>query len=353
MSQYSNEEYPSLETPPAGSIRFNTDSAKMEIYNGEQWWNIDATSPEQQTGGTRGIFGSGTTPGANNFIGFINVDTTGDEQDFGDLSAQTQGASGGASSRIRGIFAGGQNPVGNQIQFLTIAQKGDAVDFGNLTRDTRFTEGAADRTRAVFHGGIDAPNVRENTIEFVTIASTGDAIDFGDTSIARGQARGCGSPTRGIYSCGQGPNSAASGSGSTRVNVQDFITFSTTGNATDFGDSTIESDGQGAGSNAVRGIWGGGSPAGNSDQQVIEYQTIATLGNALDFGDLSVQRSFCAGASSPTRVVFSGGYTNPAASHSEVMDYVQIATTGNAVDFGDQNVNRDQMGSFSNGHGGL
>ena len=337
----------------AGSIRFNTDSSQMEIWDGNQWTGILATSPELQTGGTRGIFGSGTTPGANNFIGFINVDTTGDEQDFGDLSAQTQGASGGASSRIRGIFAGGQNPVGNQIQFLTIAQKGDAVDFGNLTRDTRFTEGAADRTRAVFHGGIDAPNVRENTIEFVTIASTGDAIDFGDTSIARGQARGCGSPTRGIYSCGQGPNSAASGPGSTRVNVQDFITFSTTGNATDFGDSTIESDGQGAGSNAVRGVWGGGSPAGNSDQQVIEYQTIATLGNATDFGDLSVQRSFCAGVSSPVRVVFSGGYTNPAASHSDVMDYIQIASTGNAVDFGNQSVNRDQMGSFSNGHGGL
>ena len=34
----------------------------MEIYNGEQWWEIDATSPEQQTGGTRGVFGGSTTP---------------------------------------------------------------------------------------------------------------------------------------------------------------------------------------------------------------------------------------------------------------------------------------------------
>ena len=53
MSQ--RNEYPSLGTPPSGSIRFNTDSAKMEIYNGEQWWDIDATSPEQETGGTRGV----------------------------------------------------------------------------------------------------------------------------------------------------------------------------------------------------------------------------------------------------------------------------------------------------------
>ena len=94
-------EYQAIGNPPSGSIRFNTDSSKLEIYNGEQWWNIDSTSPVEQTGGTRGIFGSGTTPGANNFIGFINVDSTGDEQDFGDLSAQDQGASGGASSRVR------------------------------------------------------------------------------------------------------------------------------------------------------------------------------------------------------------------------------------------------------------
>ena len=57
MSQYSNEEYPSLDIPPAGSIRFNTDSNKLEIYNGEQWWNIDSTSPNEQTGGTKQGFG--------------------------------------------------------------------------------------------------------------------------------------------------------------------------------------------------------------------------------------------------------------------------------------------------------
>ena len=53
MSQ--TNEYPSLGTPPAGSIRFNTDSSKMEIYNGEAWWEIDSTSPVQQTGATRGV----------------------------------------------------------------------------------------------------------------------------------------------------------------------------------------------------------------------------------------------------------------------------------------------------------
>ena len=61
----------------SGSIRFNTDSSKLEIYNGEQWWEIDATSPEEQTGGTRGLFGGGETPSLTAVIDFINVDTTG------------------------------------------------------------------------------------------------------------------------------------------------------------------------------------------------------------------------------------------------------------------------------------
>ena len=46
MSQVN--EKPSLNTAPAGSIRFNTDSNKMEIYNGEKWWEVDSTSPTEQ-----------------------------------------------------------------------------------------------------------------------------------------------------------------------------------------------------------------------------------------------------------------------------------------------------------------
>ena len=69
MSQVN--EKPSFGTIPAGSIRFNTDSAKMEIYNGEQWWNIDSTSPEEQTGGTRGLWAGGNTPTYFNNIQFL------------------------------------------------------------------------------------------------------------------------------------------------------------------------------------------------------------------------------------------------------------------------------------------
>ena len=46
-------EYSSQDKKTSGSIRFNTDSSKLEIYNGEQWFEIDSTSPNEQTGGTR------------------------------------------------------------------------------------------------------------------------------------------------------------------------------------------------------------------------------------------------------------------------------------------------------------
>ena len=66
-------EYPSLDKPKAGAIRFNTDSSQMEIYDGNQWTGILATSPELRTGGTRGLFGGGETPSLTDRIDFINV----------------------------------------------------------------------------------------------------------------------------------------------------------------------------------------------------------------------------------------------------------------------------------------
>ena len=80
MSQVN--EKPSFGTIPSGSIRFNTDSSKMEIYNGEQWWEIDSTSPAEQTGGTRGLIMGGIISGRSNQVEFANLETTGN---FADL----------------------------------------------------------------------------------------------------------------------------------------------------------------------------------------------------------------------------------------------------------------------------
>ena len=101
-------EYPSLGTPPAGSIRFNTDSSKMEIYNGEKWWNIDSTSPNEQTGGTRAMSVAGDGPGgATSNIQLINMASTGNSVQSSGSYYAGKGYLGGTSSRTRAVFFGG------------------------------------------------------------------------------------------------------------------------------------------------------------------------------------------------------------------------------------------------------
>ena len=103
-------EYPSLDTAKAGAIRFNTDSSQLEIYDGNQWTGILATSPELQTdgrysnAGTRGIVMGGLAPGepaGTNVMQYLSIATTGDTGDFGDLTRKKYASYGGISSRTR------------------------------------------------------------------------------------------------------------------------------------------------------------------------------------------------------------------------------------------------------------
>ena len=73
---------------------------------------VDGWSPELQTGGTRGLFIGGRNPsGSRDVIDLINVDSTGDSIDFGNLSG-TRRTPGCFASRTRGVSCGGiQNPA--------------------------------------------------------------------------------------------------------------------------------------------------------------------------------------------------------------------------------------------------
>jgi hypothetical protein len=77
------------------------------------------------------------------------------------------------------------------------------------------------------------------------------------------------------------------------VNVIDYITIATTGNALDFGDlvTSLYSMASGNINSTTRGCFAGG----NGHSTVIQYITIATLGNSIDFGDLSQGRHSLAG----------------------------------------------------------
>ena len=82
-----------------------------------------------------------------------------------------------------------------------MASTGNATDFGNLTDARNELTGASSKTRGLFAGGYDQPT-RINIIDFITIATTGDAQDFGDLTFASdGQVRstsGCSDSNGGL-----------------------------------------------------------------------------------------------------------------------------------------------------------
>jgi hypothetical protein len=103
---------------------------------------------------------------------------------------------------------------------------------------------------------------------------------------ARKGAGSCSSQTRGVW--GGGTTSVA-------VNIIDFVTIATAGNATDFGDLTVARRIPGTSSNNTRGVFGAGITTVNVN--TIDFITIATAGNATDFGDLTQARRDLAGLS--------------------------------------------------------
>ena len=330
----------------SGSIRFNTDSSRLEIYNGEAWWEIDATSPEEQTGGARGLLMGGGTPSDVKMIDFINIATTGDAQDFGDLASNRRGPQRGqAGSRVRALAMGGNSTI-STVASVTIASTGNATDTGNiLTVGRRLGAGVSNQTRALYAGGLASP-AAQNVIDATDIASLGNSVDFGDLTMTRYFQSGVSSPTRGVIAAGYNPSSPVSG----YTKIVDFVTISTQGNAADFGQMTVAGQPDAAG-NSIRGIFSGG--VNPSYTNAIEFLTIATLGNATDFGDLTLAKAQSQAVSSPTRFVSMSGRISSDSLIDE-MDYVQIMSKGNAVGFGEiVGSDRLRAAGASNGHGGL
>ena len=341
-----------IQPTPVGALRFNTDTAKLEYFDGNQYVNITTDSPEQNTGGTRAVMAiSYTAPAYNDAISFFNIDSTGNAADFGNLSVARGNGLSSASSRTRGIFAGGlrSSPTSstNIIDFVTIAQTGNATDFGDLTVKTEGSRGVNDGVRMISAFGFDRSDWSYSLdLQVTTIASTGNAVDTGFNAIVNQSYGGhCSSHTRGIFGGGSAPS---------QINTITYLTVATLGLNSDFGDlTTIGGEGNTMASNSVRGINFSGSSDSQGHNNVIDFITIATLGNAVDFGDSSVLNRIHSAGSSPTRAVKAGGYNPSANAETNLMEYVQIMSTGNAQDFGDLNVASRSGTVCTNGHGGL
>ena len=135
-------------------------------------------------------------------------------------------------------------------------------------------------------------------------------------------------------------------------NIIDYVTIATTGNATDFGDMTVNRKAMAAVSSSTSCIWSGVYTP--TYQNVKDYITIPTTGNATDFGDSLWTGAYKSGTSNGTRGVWSGGRSPGGnANRSNLIEHVTIATTGDGTDFGDLDVRRDGPGACSDSHGGL
>ena len=309
------------------------------------FWTKQGLWPTAGNSFERGLFAGGSSGANGNVIEYINIASTGNGTDFGDL-AETMGELTAFSSATRGVFGGGCIPgtgtVKNSINYVTISTTGNATDFGDVSVARSSMGGCSSATRGLFGIGSTTTNTSgiTNEIEYVTIASTGNTTDFGDATVSRYSPAGCSSPTRGVF---------GGGTTGSFQNIIDYVTIATTGNATDFGDLALLVYALSACSSATRGVWGGGyeSGGGGQDTNVIQYITIATTGNTTDFGDLTVASRRLASCSSSTRGVFAGG------TRGNVIDYITIASVGNATDFGDLLVSRTELAGCSSAHGGL
>ena len=243
----------------------------------------------------------------------------------------------------RAVFGGsytygpGSRPKSNIIDYITIPTAGNAIDFGDLTVTRGVGAGGASRTRGLFCGGQLNPDGNKSsvTVDYVTISSTGDATDFGDLTQKRAAGvAGMSNQTRMI--CAGGNSFSPSDH-----NTIDYATIASTGNFIDFGDMVDAAGGSapiygvsGSG-NGIRGIISGGDE-GPAYDPTMKFITMATTGNSQDFGEQSQSCSGTGSCSSSTRTLISSGST-ATGGILNLIDMVTIATTGNAVDFAANN----------------
>lgn len=235
--------------------------------------------------GTRVVFAGGyLNESLSPTIDYVTASTTGNATDFGDLSSDRY-SMGGLSDGTYGVFGGGvrqalfNSPRYTQdtIEYITIATTGNAEDFGNLSGNNALLGSCANDTYGLFAGGESTwGGTQLNKIERIAVAFPGNSSDFGDLSSALTGVAGCSDTTRGVFAGG------LNGTAFT-YDIQ-YVTISSPGNASDFGDLILNRNQMAGVSNGTVGHFAGGYDGAGS--YMIQQITIQTLGNASDFGDI-------------------------------------------------------------------
>ena len=207
---------------------------------------------------TRGLFGGGyhgspLSAATVNIIDYIEIGTLGNALDFGDMFTGRY-STGAVSNGVRAVWGGGMGdaPTSNTgtrsvIDYVTIASKGDSIKFGDLTAARRMLAESAcsNNVRGIFAGGQQP--VLLSIMDYITIATEGNAIYFGDLTVARTRSVSGSTNTRGLWAGGLDPSASK---------VIDYVTISSTANAQDFGDLYMGTGAAGGCSDSHGGLGG-------------------------------------------------------------------------------------------------
>lgn len=272
---------------------------------GSNWFDVTTG------GGTHGMMPAADSTNELHFF----IETGGTSTTWGSLTVNRNGTA-ALGSATRKISAGAPQD-GDTIDFFTWATAGNASAFGSRGTAGSNVAGANNETRGLMFGGWRGHCCSTaNNIEFITMDTTGNASSFG-TSYAAQNAGASGNDTTSIFFGG----SQWFGSGNMyQINNMQFVDINTAGNATEFGNiQSSKNQGQ-MGSNATRGLNGGGLDS------TIGFVTFASLASASTFGIWTEDRS----TSCDNGVTCLGmGGSSP----STNCDQITIDTTGNATSF--------------------
>ena len=269
---------------------FNTATLGNSQYFGDL---TDYALPDDGAGNsTRCLIAHQTLAGLENHIDYFPMSTAGNGVDFGDLS-QYRSRAASVSSSTRALWCGGRTPsYVNTIDYVEISTIGNALDFGDLMNTASGAGSGMSPTRGVIANGIVSPSSPHytSTISFLTMASKGNSVRFGENTWNGGYGDGCSNNTRALFAGGYDQGNARN---QQRISA---VTIASEGNAINFGDLHIGKAWNWGAGTQTRGFFGGGNAfPSQTHYNQIEYVSMYSGGQAIDFGDMVVRAYAAAG----------------------------------------------------------
>ena len=200
---------------------------------------------------------------------------------------------GSSTDQINVFFVGAYDLV-NVIDYITISSQATALDWGDLVEGAT-TSSCYNKTYGVFCGGYSNDvNNQITTMQKLTMAIQGNSVIFGDLVLGGSfGAGGCSDGVRGVI--GGGENPAAT---TTNYDMIQMFFLENDVTSIDFGTLSLKREYVGACSNGTTALFGGGfDEEGNIQVNIIDKITISVGGNATDYGDLTIENWFISACS--------------------------------------------------------